>query len=145
MQALMASFMQAPRMAANGVAAMNRAVELAPDNTRVRLQRAFSGLSLPDTLRNNAAEAEDLDFLIKVAGTSRAIGYVQIMRADLDFELGKADSARALYRRVAESDSSAAAAAKARLAAMDHGGVPASDIKALRAAAGGKCAMCHGH
>jgi tetratricopeptide (TPR) repeat protein len=144
-QALMGSFMQAPRMAEKGIAAMNRAVELAPDNTRVRLQRAFSGLNLPETLRNNAAEAEDLDFLIEVAAKSRAIGYVQIMRADLDFELGKADSARALYRTVATSDSSAAADAKARLTAMDQGGVAVADIKALRAAAGAQCAKCHGH
>ena len=144
-QAMMGSFMQAPRMAAKGVADMNRAVQLAPESKRVRLQRAFSGLSLPDDLRNNAAEAEDLDFLIKVAARSRAIGYVQIMRGDLDSELNKADSARALYQTVAASDSSAAATAKARLTALDQGGVPVSDIKALRAAAGAQCAMCHGH
>jgi hypothetical protein len=66
-QALMASFQQQPQLAANGVAEMNRAVELSPNSVRVRLQRAFSGLSLPDALRNNAAEAEDLYFLIKVA------------------------------------------------------------------------------
>jgi tetratricopeptide (TPR) repeat protein len=144
-QAMMGSFMQAPRMTSNGVAAMNRAVELAPHNTRVRLQRAFSGLSLPDSLRNNAAEAEDLEFLINVAGKSRAIGYVQIMRADLHFELGNSDAARALYKSVATSDSSAATAAKKRLAAMDHGGVPSAEITSLRTAAGAECVMCHGH
>jgi len=68
-QALMASFQKAPQQAAKGVADMNRAVELAPHSVRVRLVRAFNGLSLPDPLRNHEAEAEDLDFLIKVAGT----------------------------------------------------------------------------
>ena len=84
----MASFQQQPQLAAKGVAEMNRAVELAPNSVRVRLVRAFNGLSLPDALRNNVAEAEDLDFLIKVAEGSRPGDYVHIMRRDLDFELG---------------------------------------------------------
>ena len=143
-QALMGSFMQAPAMAARGVAQMNRAVELAPDSTRVRLQRAFSGLSLPDALRNHAAEAEDLDYLIEAADWSRAGDYVRIMRADLHFETGQPDLARAQYEIVEKSGSPAAVDAKARLSALDLGGVAMSEIKALRNAAGAKCAMCHG-
>jgi tetratricopeptide (TPR) repeat protein len=143
-QALMGSFMQAPAMAARGVVQMNRAVELAPESTRVRLQRAFSGLSLPDALRNHAAEAEDLDFLIESADWSRAGDYVRIMRADLHFETGEPDLARAQYEIVGKSGSPAAVDAKARLSALDQGGIAMSDIKALRSAAGAKCAMCHG-
>ena len=39
---------------------------------------------------------------------------------------------------------SAAAEATPRLAALDHGGVLAADVKKLRQAAGANCAMCHG-
>jgi hypothetical protein len=41
------------------------------------------------------------------------------------------------------SSSPAAADAKARLSALDHGRVASSDIKALRNAAGAQCTMCH--
>ena len=123
---------------------MNRAVELAPKSTRVRLQRAFSGLSLPDALRNHAAESEDLEFLIELADGSRAGDYVRVMRGDLYFETGKPDLARALYQVVEKSSSSAAVNAKARLSALDRGGIAMSDIKALRTAAGTQCTMCHG-
>jgi tetratricopeptide (TPR) repeat protein len=143
-QALMGSFMQAPAMGARGVAQMNRAVELAPRLKRARLQRAFSGLSLPDALRNHAAEAEDLEFLIEAADGTRAGDYVRLMRADLAFETGKPEQARALYQAVEKSSSPAAGDARARLAALGRGGVAMSDIKSLRAAAGAQCAMCHG-
>jgi hypothetical protein len=49
-----------------------------------------------------------------------------------------------LYQVVEKSASPAAADATARLSALGQGGVSMSDIKALRAAAGAKCAMCHG-
>jgi hypothetical protein len=92
-QAMMASFQQQPQLAAKGVADMNRAVNLAPNSVRVRLVRAFNGLSLPDALRSNAAAATE---------------------------------------------------ATARLTALAQGGVPATDIKKLRIAAGANCVMCHG-
>jgi tetratricopeptide (TPR) repeat protein len=143
-QAMMGSFMQAPAMTARGVTQMNRAVEIAPSSTRARLQRAFSGLSLPDELRNHATEAEDLDFLATAAGKTRAGDYVRIMRADLYFETGQPELARPLYRAVSESSSPAAAEAAARLMALEKGGVAMSDIKALRTAAGAQCTLCHG-
>jgi tetratricopeptide (TPR) repeat protein len=143
-QALMASFQQAPQQAAKGVAEMNRAVELAPKSVRVRLARAFNGLSLPDALRNHAAEAEDLDFLIKVAEGSRPGDYLHIMRGDLYFELGNPDLARNQYEMADKSASPATTEAQARLTALAQGGVPATDIKKLRTAAGANCAMCHG-
>ncbi|MEO8314918.1 MAG: hypothetical protein ABI645_09005 [Pseudomonadota bacterium] len=144
-QAALGPLLQKPDWITRGVAQMNRAVEIAPESKRVRLQRAFSGLSLPDSLRNNAAEAEDLDFLILAADAdaSSAGDYVRIMRGDLYSELGKSDLARAMYQTLASLDSSAGDVAKSRLAAINDGGVPLSEIKALRAAAGAQCAMCH--
>ena len=44
---------------------------------------------------------------------------------------------------VATSPSPASAEATARLAALDRGGVPTTDIKKLRAQAGTNCLMCH--
>lgn len=80
MQAMMPSLMRSPQAAAKGVDEMNHAVELAPDSARVRLARAFNGLSLPNALRNHDAEAQDRDFLIKIAGKSRPGNYLHIMR-----------------------------------------------------------------
>ena len=143
-QALMAAYPPAGPPAAKGVAEMNRAVELAPDSVRVRLVRAFNGLNLPDALRNHAAEAEDLDFLIKMAGKSRPGDYVHIMRGDLYSELGQPDLARSQYEIASQSASPAAAEARKRLTALATGGVAVTDIKKLRSAAGAQCALCHG-
>ena len=63
---------------------------------------------------------------------------------DLEFETGKPELARAMYRNVENTGSGASMDAKARLAALDAGGVSMTDIKALRTAAGAQCAMCHG-
>lgn len=144
MEAMMASFQQAPLMAAKGVAEMNRAVEIAPNSARVRLARAFNGLSLPDSLRDHSTEAEDLDFLLRIAGVSRAGDYLHVMRGDLYFELGRFDLARDQYVIAGKSASPAAAEARARLVALDQGGVTMTDIKKLRSAAGTNCTMCHG-
>jgi tetratricopeptide (TPR) repeat protein len=143
-QGLIASQMNMPARAAGSVAQMNRAVELAPHSTMVRLVRGFLGPNLPETLRNRAAEAEDLDFLIEAASYSRAGDYMRIMRGDLDFESGKPELARQHYQIVAESGSRAAVEARARLTALQKGGVPMEDIRALRTSAGAQCTMCHG-
>lgn len=143
-QALLASQMNMPERAATSVAQMNRAVELAPGSTMVRLVRGFLGPNLPESLRNRAAEAADLDFLIEVGDYSRAGDYLRIMRGDLEFESGKPDLARVHYQIVAESGSRAAAVAQTRLAALDKGGVAMEDIRALRTSAGAQCTLCHG-
>ena len=143
-QAFMGLYQQGPAGAAEGIAKMNRAIALAPASRRVRLQRAFSGINLPDALRNRAAEAEDLDFLIAVAGGTRAGDYLRLLRGDLHAENGSGDRAREQYDLVAKSSSPASAEARTRVAAMQQGGVPAADIKKLRAAAGTNCLMCHG-
>ncbi len=144
MQAIMALLQKTPELGAKGAAEMNRAVELAPNSVRVRLVRAFNGLSLPDPLRNHAAEAEDLDFLIKIAEGSRPGDYMHLMRGDLYFELGKVDLAKREYEIVSKSTSPAAGEAAGRLTAVAQGGVSMTDIKKLRSAAGSNCALCHG-
>jgi len=145
MQALMGSFFRkSPAVTANGVAEMNRAIELAPGSRRVRLQRAFSGINLPDAIRNRAAEAEDLYFLITLTSGTRAGDYIRLMRGDLYVETGSNDLAREQYEVVVKSTSPAGTDAKSRLAALDQGGVPTADIKKLRQAAGANCVMCHG-
>ena len=142
--AFMGLFQQGPAGAAKGVDEMNRAIALAPTSRRVRLQRAFSGINLPDALRNRANEAEDLDFLIALANGTRPGDYIRLMRGDLHAEAGASDLARAQYDAVAKSTSPAGAVATSRLAALDQGGVAADDIKKLRAQAGTNCLMCHG-
>ena len=143
-QAFMGLYQNAPAASAKGVANMNRAIALAPSSRRVRLQRAFSGINLPDAMRNRTAEAEDLDFLITVSSGTRAGDYIRLMRGDLHAEGGSTDLARAQYELVAESSSPAAAEAKARLVSLDQGGIPDADIRKLRQAAGTRCLMCHG-
>jgi len=144
-QALMASMANSQDLANRGVADMNRAVALAPDSTMVHLTRAFLGLTLPDRLRNHTTEFEDLNFLVQGAEWSKAADYIRIMRGDLQAETGNPDLAREDYRVVLSSGTSAASKeAGKRLAALDAGGVPMEQIKALRTAAGAQCSMCHG-
>src|SRR5262245_1466534 len=102
-QAFIDLFQKGPAGAAEGIAKMNRAIEMAPANRRVRLQRAFSGLNLPDALRNRAAEADDLDFLIAISTGTRAGDYIRLLRGDLHAEGGASDLARAQYELVAQS------------------------------------------
>ena len=142
-QAFMGLYTQGPAGAAEGIAKMNRAIELAPTSRRVRLQRAFSGINLPDALRNRANEAEDLDFLIALANGTRPGDYIRLMRGDLHAESGASDLARAQYDVVAKSSSPASAVATSRLTALDQGGVATVDIKKLRQQAGTNCLMCH--
>jgi len=143
-QAFMDLFQKGPAGAAEGIAKMNRAIEIAPTSRRVRLQRAFSGINLPDALRNRANEADDLDVLIAISTGTRAGDYIRLLRGDLHAEGGASDLARAQYALVAKSSSPASADAASRLAALTQGGVPATDIKRLRAQAGTNCLMCHG-
>jgi len=142
-QTLLGPVLKLPAMAPRGVAQMNRAVELAPDSLRVRLMRAFTGPNLPVELRNTAHEAEDLDYLIEASEWGTAGDYIRILRADLHWELGEVEKARALYRSVEHTGSGASPDARSRLAALERDAMPVEQIKALRAAAGAQCAMCH--
>jgi hypothetical protein len=121
-----------------GPAALRRALQIQPDHARALAQ--LGGVqALMGSFMQAPARAER-----GVAQMNRAGDYVRIMRGDLYFETGKPDLARTLYQAVEKSGSRAAVDAKARLAALEQGGVAMSDIKALRAAAGAQCAMCHG-
>lgn len=144
-QAMLGPVLQRPAMLTRGIAQMNQAVKMAPASVRVRLQRAFIGLSLPEELRDHAAEAEDLEFLSDQADFGRPGDYVRLLRADLHAELSELERARELYRFVdATGSPEAASRARSRLASLDSGGVPPAEIKALRVAAGAQCTMCHG-
>jgi len=143
-QAFMDLFQKGPAGATEGIAKMNRAIELAPTNRRVRLQRAFSGINLPDALRNRTNEAEDLDYLITISDGTRPGDYLRLLRGDLHAETGASDLARTQYELVAKSLSPARVDAASRLAALNQGAVLVSDIKKLRAQAGTNCLMCHG-
>ena len=78
------------------------------------------------------------------ADTGTSADYVRIMRGDLQFEIGKLDLAKVDYRAVENTGTAASGEARKRLVALDAGGVPMDQIKALRAAAGAQCSMCHG-
>jgi tetratricopeptide (TPR) repeat protein len=144
---LMTNFARRPEVIAGlqqqAAAEMDRAVSINPDSKRARLQRAFSAPTLPHDLRNHVNEAADLDYLSEIAGRSLAGDYIRIMRGDLEAELGRFDSARSYYQRVGRSSTSARELAARRLTAIDGAGVSMDDIKALRAAAGAQCTMCH--
>lgn len=143
-QTMLGPVLNNPEWVTRGVEQMNQAMKVAPDSMRVRLQRAFLGLNLPDELRNRAAEAEDLDFLIDNSDWGPAVHYVMILRGDLYAENGDAKQAAAYYTSVKDADTRASAEASSRLAALARGGVAQEDIKRLRNAAGAECAMCHG-
>ena len=115
-----------------------------PEPIEWTLQRAFSGINLPDALHNKANEAEDLDFLIALSNGTRAGDYIRLLRGDLHAENGASDLARVQFELVAKSPSPASAEAALRLAAITQGAVPPADIKTLRAQAGTNCLMCHG-
>jgi hypothetical protein len=146
MLALVGLQMNAPAQLSPAIAAMNRAVELAPKSVPVRLTRAFGAPVMPEELRNRKNEAQDLDFLIEVAGRNRAGDFMTILRADLHYENGEVDSARQLYETVQGAGAaSAAQMAQSRLALLAQGrDAVMTDIRSLRAIAGTRCSMCHG-
>lgn len=143
-QTMLGPVLNKPEWVTRGIDQMNQAVKIAPESMRVRLQRAFLGMNLPEELRNRAVEAEDLDFLIDNSDWGPAVHYVMILRGDLHADNGDATQAAAYYRSVKDADSRASAEANSRLVALSRGGVPQNDIKRLRTAAGAECAMCHG-
>jgi hypothetical protein len=146
MRAMIARQMNAPQALSQAMADMDRAVELAPDSSAVRLIRAFGAPPMPETLRNRANEAADLDFLIKASDKSRAGVFLTILRADLHIETGQPGQARQLYQMVkATGAQSAAQLADARLGLLAQGGdALMREVLALRAVAGTQCSMCHG-
>lgn len=144
---MLAAFARKPEVIAvlreSAIAEMNRAIALDPDSKRARLQRAFSGLTLPEEFRNHANEAADLEWLMAVSKGSQSGDYISLMRADLYFEQGDYDEAREMYEKVQRSSSPAALVATKRLSAMEAGRISTDSIMTLRRAAGADCGMCH--
>jgi tetratricopeptide (TPR) repeat protein len=143
-QTMLGPVLKKPEWVTRGIDQMNQAVKIAPDSMRVRLQRAFLGVNLPDELRNRDAEAQDLDYVIENSDWGTAVQYVMILRGDLHAENGDLQQAASYYRSVRDATSPASPEANSRLTALAMGAVPQGDIKHLRTAAGAQCAMCHG-
>jgi tetratricopeptide (TPR) repeat protein len=142
---ILATFQQKPEFREKGIAELDRAVAVSPNNTSVRLQRAFSSINLPPSPARNANAIEDLGYLARLANGMRSGDYVRIMLGDVQFEIGKPDLARKEYEAVAKSERPGGAEARARLAALDKGDpVAPADMARLRQATGSNCMMCHG-
>jgi tetratricopeptide (TPR) repeat protein len=138
-------FTQNPALLTEALAALNRAVDLAPDSIVPRLNRAFTGVNLPPPIRDTSKTIEDLKRLIAVAEGSRPGDMVHLLLGDLYAELERTDDARAEYQAAARRPASAAREpAAARLAALDAGTLPRAEIAAMRGSLASNCAMCHG-
>ena len=135
---------QKPELAAQGLAELNRAVDLGSSSVVPRLNRAFTGVNLPPPLRNTSAVIEDLKFLITVSEGSRAGDMIHVLLGDLYAETGKTEDARAQYAAATRRPASAARERVApRLAALEKGDVPTTEIMAVRGSLIADCAMCH--
>jgi tetratricopeptide (TPR) repeat protein len=132
-----------PDLVSEGVAKMDRAVALAPAMTVPRLSRAFFGVNLPPPVRNADVVADDLTRLQRLAEGTRAGDMLHILLGDLYAETGRQHDARREYERAAAAGSKVTDTARARLAALGQGGVPAAEIGALRGNLGTGCVMCH--
>lgn len=126
------------------LADLDRATELEPTQVAVRLMRGFSSLALPRQVRNTANVEADLRFLQNVASGTRAADTLAVLLGDVYLEEGRATDARRQYDSAAEAPSPGGELARARLAAIDRGGVAVSEMTTLRSKLGGECTMCHG-
>lgn len=121
---------------------MNRAVEIAPNNTTVRLQRGFFGINLPAPFRDNANVEQDLKHLISI-GTPRERDHLHVLLGDLYAETGKADLARAEYQAAGRQGSTTATMVTERQASLAAGKVDVAKFAGLRSQLGSNCVMCH--
>jgi tetratricopeptide (TPR) repeat protein len=143
--AIAAGFTRKFDVGRQGVADLNRAVELAPDETVVRLQRAFTNLGVGPDLRDRAAAETDLRHLIRLSEGSRPGDVLHVLLGDLQFEGGRADLARAEYAAAARKDSAIRELGQARLASLASGGPPPAEVTRLRNDIARNCAMCHSY
>jgi len=132
-----------PELLPQGVAEMNRAVEVAATAAVPRLQRAFTVLNLPPKFRDAQAIEADLQFLLRLSDGRRPGDVVHLLLGDLYAETGRPELARAQYQLAARPGSTMIAKASQRLSTIDQTGVPAAEITRLRAEIGRDCAMCH--
>ncbi len=132
-----------PERVQAGIAEVFRAVALAPAAVQPRLYRKAIGLAQPADRRDTAALIDDLTFLSKAGAGSRSGDMEHVLLADVYAEIGKTDEARREYLAATKRPASAVRdLVQSRLAALDQGVVPGSEIARLRGELG-NCLMCH--
>ncbi len=126
-----------------GVAEMNRAVELQPKAAHGRLFRAFTSINLPPAFRKTELVVEDFSMLIKHSASynEQAEGVLRILLGDFYFTNKDVEKAKAEYNAAAQKGS-AMAEGKARLTMLASGGVEAAAIQQYRGNVT-NCAICH--
>jgi tetratricopeptide (TPR) repeat protein len=125
-----------------GASEVNRAVELAPSLIPPRVKRGIAALGLPPRFRNVETLIEDVNVLIAVSEGTRAGDMLHLFLGDVYADAGRAEEAQRQYEAAARPSSVAAEQARARLAALDQGGIPAAETARLRASVG-TCTTCH--
>lgn len=143
--AIASGFTRKAEAGRQGVAELNRAARLEPDEVVVRLQRAFTNLGVPADLRDRAAAETDLRHLIRIAEGSRPGDVLHVLLGDLLAEGGQAEAARAEYAIAAREGSAIRETGLARLAALAAGGPPPAEVARLRGDIARNCAMCHSY
>ena len=142
---LLGAFQQKQEALIKGVQEMNRAVDLDPKATHLRLTRGFTMVSFPAQVRNTPKVIEDLSLLVRVAEVSnqRAADSLHIMLGDVYFETGQMDLARSQYEAATAASSATKDKAQSRLDALRSGTAPMADIMSFRSGIGTNCTMCH--
>ena len=143
---LLGAFQQKQEALIKGVGEMNRAVDLDPKATHLRLTRGFTMVNFPPQVRNTPKVIEDLSVLVRVAEVSnqRAADSLHIMLGDVYFETGQMDLARSQYEAAAAASSATKDKAQSRLDALRAGTAPMAEIVSFRSSIGTNCTMCHG-
>ncbi len=139
---ILAQFQQNSEQGRQGFAEVNQAVELNPALLAPRLNRAFGGIALPAAVRNDATIITDLKFLQNSAGSGRAGTMLRLLLGDLYAETSQPALARAEYEAAAKTSPAGRELASARVALLDGGSIPPSEIARLRSGLA-NCAMCH--
>jgi predicted Zn-dependent protease len=142
---LLGAFKQEPKALFKGFEEMNRAVELDPKTTHLRLTRGFTMVNMPPPIRDTSKVIDDLSILIQAAKDSnqRAVDWLHIMLGDIYFETGQIGPAKAQYEAAAIDSSVTRDQAQSRLEALHGGSAPSAEIMRLRSGLGSNCTMCH--
>ncbi|MCR9245143.1 MAG: hypothetical protein NXI31_08920 [bacterium] len=143
---LQAIFEQDYRTIPKAMQALNRAVEMAPDQTHPRLARGLTLMPMPPSMGASEVVVGDLERLVRYADgqkNGQVAGVLQVFIGDVLTLADKPDQARAAYEGAAKRKSSAAATARARLRVLDADErIPRQDILDFRGQSL-DCAVCH--
>ncbi|MBL8554020.1 MAG: hypothetical protein JNL41_07055 [Phenylobacterium sp.] len=143
--AIAAGFTRELDIGRRGIADLNRAAQMAPDEPAIRLQRAFTNLGVAAELRDRAAAETDLAHLIRLSEGSRPGDVLHVLLGDLHLEGGKPDLARKEYAVAARTGSAIRDLGEARLASLAAGGPRPAEITRLRNEIGRNCTLCHSY